>query len=38
MDLPLGDIQDLMAICQIKYEGAQLRRALSDEDIIPDVL
>lgn len=35
--IPFGELLDLIAIEQIKHEGATLRRALSDEDIIPDV-
>lgn len=38
LDCPYGELLDLIAIQQIKYEGASLRRPLSDEDIIPDVL
>ena len=38
MDIPYGELMDLVAIHQIKFEGSELRRALSDEDIIPDVL
>ena len=32
------ELLDLIAVHQIKCEGARLKRALSDEDIIPDVL
>ena len=35
--LPFGDILDLMAVHQIKTEGAQAKQQLTDEDIIPDV-
>jgi len=38
LDLPYGELLDLIAIHQIKCEGAKLRRVLADEDIIPDVL
>lgn len=38
LDLPYGELLDLIAVHQIKCEGARLKRALSDEDIIPDVL
>ncbi len=38
LDLPYGELLDLIAVYQIKCEGARLKRALSDEDIIPDVL
>lgn len=38
LDLPYGELLDLIAIHQIKCEGARFKRALSDEDIIPDVL
>lgn len=37
LDCPLGELLDLIAVHQIKKEGAKLRRVLSDEDIIPDV-
>lgn len=36
---PFGEIQDLVAIYQIKQEGAEFREIRSrDEEIIPDVL
>lgn len=38
LDLPYGELLDLIAVHQIKCEGARFKRALSDEDIIPDVL
>lgn len=38
LDLPYGELLDLIAVHQIKCEGARLRRAPSDEEIIPDVL
>lgn len=38
LDLPFGELLDLIAIYQIKEEGAKPRRNLTDEDIIPDVL
>lgn len=38
LDSPYGELMDLIAIYQIKCEGARLRRVLNDEDIIPDVL
>ena len=37
LDIPYGELLDLIAVHQIKYEGAKLRRVLTDEDIIPDV-
>lgn len=38
MRTPLGEVQDLAAIYQIKMEGATYRRIVSgDEEIIPDV-
>lgn len=37
LDAPFGEILDLMAIQQIKREGARERGSLTDEDIIPDV-
>lgn len=37
LDIPYGELLDLIAIYQIKYEGARLRRRMTDEDIIPDV-
>ena len=38
LDLPLGEVQDLAAIYQIKEEGAEFRPVLPrDEEIIPDV-
>lgn len=33
--LPFGQLLDLIAIEQIKNEGAELETLLSDEDIIP---
>ena len=37
LDLPFGELLDLIAVQHIKNEGAKLRRVLTDEDIIPDV-
>lgn len=37
LDIPYGELLDMIAIHQIKCEGAKLRRTMSDEDIIPDV-
>lgn len=37
MDLPYGELLDLVAVHQIKQEGARLKRATTDDDIIPDV-
>lgn len=37
LDIPYGELLDLIAVYQIKMEGAQLKRALTDSDIIPDV-
>lgn len=38
MDLPFGELLDLISIEQIKHEGMVRRKVLTDEDIIPDVL
>lgn len=38
LDLPFGELQDLIAVQQIKREGARPKHVLTDEDIIPDVL
>lgn len=38
LDLPLGELLTLIAIEQIKHEGCQRKRILTDEDIIPDIL
>lgn len=35
--VPLGELLDLMAVYQIKYEGAKAVRSWDDEDVIPDV-
>lgn len=37
LDIPFGELLDYMAIEQVKAEGAKLRWAETDEDIIPDV-
>lgn len=38
MDTPFGEVQDLVAIYQIKHEGCEYREIRSrDEDVIPDV-
>lgn len=37
LDLPHGELLDLIAIEQIKHEGMVRRKILTDEDIIPDV-
>ena len=37
LDIPLGELLDFVAIEQIKTEGCRRRRALTDDDIIPDV-
>lgn len=37
LDLPFGELLDLIAIEQIKHEGMVRHRVLSDEEIIPDV-
>lgn len=37
MELPFGELLDLIAVQQIKREGAKLHNELSDDDIIPDV-
>ena len=36
-DIPFGELLDYMAIYQIKHEGFEPHRHLTDEDIIPDV-
>lgn len=36
-DIPFGELLDYMAIYQFKHEGFNLKRRLTDEDIIPDV-
>lgn len=38
LDLPFGELLDLIAVYQIKQEGARLKHVLTDEDIIPNVL
>lgn len=38
MDLPFGELLDLVAVYQIKQEGMRPRHVLTDEDIIPNVL
>lgn len=35
--IPVSELYDYMAIEQVKHEGAKLKYALSDDDIIPDV-
>ena len=37
LDIPFGELLDFMAIERIKTEGYVRRRALTDDDIIPDV-
>lgn len=37
LDIPVGELKDLIAIEQIKHEGASLRESLDDEDILPDL-
>lgn len=37
LDIPFGELLDLVSIEQIKTEGFKRRRVLTDEDIIPDV-
>lgn len=38
LDLPFGELETLIAIEQIKVEGAKEKiRYLDDEDIIPDL-
>lgn len=32
LDLPMGELLDLIAIEQIKHEGAKLRRSEADEE------
>ena len=38
LDLPFGELLDLIAVFQVKHEGAKPKHVLTDEDIIPDVL
>lgn len=38
LDIPFGELLDLIAVHQIKQEGARPRWATPDEEIIPDVL
>lgn len=35
--LPVGELRTLIAIQQIKYEGAKPRIEMNDMDIIPDL-
>lgn len=37
LDLPFGELLTLIAIEQIKHEGAQPAGESDDEDIIPDI-
>ncbi len=37
LDIPFGELLDYVAIEQIKREDFRLRRALTDDEIIPDV-
>ena len=37
LDIPFGELRDLIAVEQIKHEGAELRKQFTDEEIIPDV-
>ena len=37
LDIPFGELQDLIAIQQIKLEGAKRKHILTDDEIIPDV-
>ena len=37
LDIPFGELLDYIAIEQVKVEGFNLKRRLTDEDIIPDV-
>lgn len=37
LDIPFGELLDYVAIEQIKREGFRLHRALTDDEIIPDV-
>lgn len=37
LDIPVGELRDLIAVEQIKREGAREKNALSDDEIIPDV-
>ena len=37
LDLPLGELRDLIAIEQVKHEGAKLKYTSADDDIIPNV-
>ena len=37
LDIPIGELKTLIAIEQIKTEGATEKFVLTDEEIIPDV-
>ena len=38
LDIPLGELKDLIAIEQIKHEGARLREyPIDDDEAIPDL-
>lgn len=37
LDIPYGELLDLIAVYQIKQEGARLKRGMTDDEIIPDV-
>lgn len=37
LDLPFGELLTLIAIEQIKVEGAKQKHVLTDDEIIPDV-
>lgn len=37
LDLPLGELLDLIAVEQVKHEGVKLKTWVDDEDAIPDL-
>lgn len=37
LDVPFGELLDLIAVEQVKREGFRLRGRLTDEDILPNV-
>lgn len=37
LDIPFGELLDYIAIEQVKREEFQLRKAMTDDEIIPDV-
>nr|DAK78858.1 MAG TPA: hypothetical protein [Caudoviricetes sp.]DAT96874.1 MAG TPA: hypothetical protein [Caudoviricetes sp.]DAW66578.1 MAG TPA: hypothetical protein [Caudoviricetes sp.] len=37
LDIPFGELLDYIAIEQVKREEFRLRKAMTDDEIIPDV-